>query len=154
MSKLTELQELMQVKILLLDGAYGTEFQALELEEDDYRGERFESHSVPLQGNHDILCITRPEVVKNVHSSFLEVGSDIICTNTFNANAISQADYDLQDICIEMNTVAAKIAREAADQYSCKDRPRFVAGSIGPTNRTASLSPDVNQPGYRNITFA
>ena len=144
----------MQVKILLLDGAYGTEFQALELEEDDYRGERFESHSVPLQGNHDILCITRPDVVKKVHSSFLEVGSDIICTNTFNANAISQADYDLQDICGEMNTVAAKIAREAADQYSCKDRPRFVAGSIGPTNRTASLSPDVNQPGYRNITFA
>ena len=154
MSKLTQLRELMQVKILLLDGAYGTEFQALELEEDDYRGERFEYHSVPLQGNHDILCITQPEVVKNVHSSFLEVGSDIICTNTFNANAISQADYDLQDICIEMNTIAAKIAREAADQYSCKDRPRFVAGSIGPTNRTASLSPDVNQPGYRNITFA
>ena len=99
------------------------------------------------------FVLRKPEVVKNVHSSFLEVGSDIICTNTFNANAISQADYDLQDICIEMNTTAAKIAREAADQYSCKDRPRFVAGSIGPTNRTASLSPDVNQPGYRNITF-
>ena len=144
----------MQAKILLLDGAYGTEFQALGLEEKDYHGDRFASHSVPLQGNHDILCITQPNVVKNVHSSFLEVGSDIICTNTFNANAVSQADYDLQDICGEMNTVAAKIAREAADQYSCKDRPRFVAGSIGPTNRTASLSPDVNQPGYRNITFA
>ena len=144
----------MQAKILLLDGAYGTEFQALGLEEKDYHGDRFASHSVPLQGNHDILCITQPNVVKNVHSSFLEVGSDIICTNTFNANAVSQADYDLQDICGEMNTVAAKIAREAADQYSCKDRPRFVAGSVGPTNRTASLSPDVNQPGYRSITFA
>ena len=85
----------MQAKILLLDGAYGTEFQALGLEEDDYRGERFESHSVPLQGNHDILSVTKPEVVKKVHSNFLEVGSDIICTNTFNANSISQADYDL-----------------------------------------------------------
>ena len=147
------LETLMRQRILLLDGAYGTAFQGYQLAEDAYRGERFAEHELPLKGNHDILCLTRPDVVVEVHRNYLEAGSDIICTNTFNATSVAQADFGTEGICYEINEAAARIAREIADQFSDNVKPRFVAGSIGPTNRTASLSPDVNQPGYRNIYF-
>ena len=147
------LETLMRQRILLLDGAYGTAFQGYQLAEDAYRGERFAEHELPLKGNHDILCLTRPDVVEEVHRNYLEAGSDIICTNTFNATSVAQADFGTEGICYEINEAAARIAREIADQFSDNVKPRFVAGSIGPTNRTASLSPDVNQPGYRNIYF-
>ncbi|NCF34363.1 MAG: methionine synthase, partial [Proteobacteria bacterium] len=148
-----QLETLMRQRILLLDGAYGTAFQGYQLAEDAYRGERFAEHELPLKGNHDILCLTRPDVVEEVHRNYLEAGSDIICTNTFNATSVAQADFGTEGICYEINEAAARIAREIADQFSDNIKPRFVAGSIGPTNRTASLSPDVNQPGYRNIYF-
>jgi 5-methyltetrahydrofolate--homocysteine methyltransferase len=148
-----QLETLMRQRILLLDGAYGTAFQGYQLAEDAYRGERFAEHELPLKGNHDILCLTRPDVVEEVHRNYLEAGSDIICTNTFNATSVAQADFGTEGICYEINEAAARIAREIADQFSDNVKPRFVAGSIGPTNRTASLSPDVNQPGYRNIYF-
>ncbi len=149
----TQLQQLIQQRILLLDGAYGTAFQGYKLEESAYRGQRFADHHLPLQGNHDILCLTCPDIVEEVHRSYLEAGSDIICTNTFNATTIAQADFGTENICFEINQAAAQIAKSIADQYHTDDKPRFVAGSVGPTNRTASLSPDVNQPGYRNICF-
>jgi 5-methyltetrahydrofolate--homocysteine methyltransferase len=152
-SKLSKLQELMEQRILLLDGAYGTAFQGYKLEEDAYRGERFAEHNLPLQGNHDILCLTRPDVVEEVHRNYLLAGSDIICTNTFNATTIAQADFGTENICFEINKASAEIAKRVANEFSNEAKPRFVAGSVGPTNRTASLSPDVNQPGYRNISF-
>ena len=152
-SKLSQLQELMRQRILLLDGAYGTAFQGYKLEEDAYRGGRFADHKLPLQGNHDILCLTRPDVVEEVHRNYLLAGSDIICTNTFNATTIAQADFGTEDICFEINKASAEIAKRVANEFSTEAKPRFVAGSVGPTNRTASLSPDVNQPGYRNISF-
>ncbi|MAI16334.1 MAG: methionine synthase, partial [Gammaproteobacteria bacterium] len=152
-SKLSKLQELMKQRILLLDGAYGTAFQGYKLEEDAYRGERFAEHNMPLQGNHDILCLTRPEIVEEVHRNYLLAGSDIICTNTFNATTIAQADFGTENICFEINKASAEIAKRVANEFSTEAKPRFVAGSVGPTNRTASLSPDVNQPGYRNISF-
>ncbi len=152
-SRQERLEDLIQRRIVLLDGAYGTAFQGYQLAEAAYRGERFVDHGLPLQGNHDILCLTRPEVVEEVHRSYLEAGSDIICTNTFNATTVAQADFGTEEICFEINEAAARIARHVADEFSNDDKPRFVAGSIGPTNRTASLSPDVNQPGYRNICF-
>ena len=147
------LQSLIRQRILLLDGAYGTAFQGYKLEESEYRGQRFADHHLPLQGNHDILCLTRPNIVEEVHRSYLEAGSDIICTNTFNATTVAQADFGTENICYEMNHAAAQIAKSSAMHYHTDDKPRFVAGSIGPTNRTASLSPDVNQPGFRNICF-
>ncbi len=139
-------------RILLTDGGYGTEFQARNLREEDYRG------SLELtrdqKGNHDILALTRPDVVGAVTAAYLEAGSDIVSTNTFNANVISQADYGAEHLVKPINIAAARIARELADQFAAKDgRPRFVAGSIGPTNKTLSLSPDVNDPGYREIDF-
>jgi len=152
-SKQAQLQTLMEQRILLLDGAYGTAFQGYQLEEEAYRGERFAAHDLPLKGNHDILCLTCPEIVEEVHRNYLEAGSDIICTNTFNATSVAQADFGTEGICFEINEAAARIARQVADEYASDIKPRFVAGSIGPTNRTASLSPDVNQPGYRNICF-
>jgi 5-methyltetrahydrofolate--homocysteine methyltransferase len=133
------LETLMRQRILLLDGAYGTAFQGYQLAEDAYRGERFAEHELPLKGNHDILCLTRPDVVEEVHRNYLEAGSDIICTNTFNATSVAQADFGTEGICYEINEAAARIAREIADQFSDNVKPRFVAGSIGPTNRTASL---------------
>ena len=142
-------------RILVLDGAMGTMIQQYELEEKDFRGERFKNHSSELKGNNDILSITRPDVIKEIHKAYLEVGADILETNTFNANRISMADYAAEDFVYEMNVQSAKIAKEIADEYSFKDsdKPRFVAGSIGPTNKTASMSPDVNDPGYRAATF-
>lgn len=147
--------KLLERKILVLDGAMGTMIQRYKLEEKDFRGERFASHSHPLKGNNDILVLTRPDIIHAVHCDFLEAGADIIETNTFNANRISQADYAAGHLIEELNLEAARIAREAADAFTAKDpsKPRFVAGSIGPTNKTLSLSPDVNNPGFRAVTF-
>ena len=150
-----DLNELVKQRILLLDGAMGTMIQRRHLTEADFRGERFRDHPALLQGDNDVLSLTQPDVIDAIHREYLEAGADIIETNTFNANAISQADYRLQDLSYAMNLAAARIARAAADTYTAKtpQKPRFVAGSLGPTNRTASLSPDVNDASYRNVTF-
>ncbi|MEZ0281825.1 homocysteine S-methyltransferase family protein [Methyloceanibacter sp.] len=142
-------------RILILDGAMGTMIQRHRLDEAGYRGERFKDFGRDLKGNNDLLVLSRPEIISEIHNAYFEAGADIAETNTFNAQAISQADYGLEDIAYEMNLAAAKLAREAADAWTAKtpDRPRFVAGAIGPTNRTASISPDVNNPGFRNVSF-
>ena len=142
-------------RILILDGAMGTMIQRYKLDEAGYRGERFKNHTHDLKGNNDLLVLSQPKIISEIHNAYLEAGADILETNTFNAQAISQADYGLEDIAYEMNVAAAKLAREAADAWTKKtpDRPRFVAGAIGPTNRTASISPDVNNPGFRNVSF-
>ena len=142
-------------KIFVLDGAMGTMLQRYNLQENDYRGERFAGHSHPLKGNGDILCLTQPHIIRDIHVAYLDAGADIIETNTFNANSISQADYDTQDLVEEINVEAARLAVEAADKFM-HDHPgeiKYVAGVMGPTNKTASLSPDVNNPGYRNVSF-
>ena len=141
-------------RILLLDGAMGTMIQGFGLGEDDYRGERFANFDHDLKGNNDLLSLTRPDVIRDIHSQFLDAGADIIETNTFNSNAPSMADYGMESLVAELNSAAARIARELADAYATKTGvPRFVAGVLGPTNRTASISPDVNDPGFRNIKF-
>jgi 5-methyltetrahydrofolate--homocysteine methyltransferase len=147
------LSDALKKRIFILDGAYGTTLQALGLGEADFRGERFADHDKPLKGNHDVLSITQPQAVADAHREYLEAGADIIKTNSFTATAIAQADYALEDLVEEMNAAAARVARQAADEFSTEDWPRYVAGVLGPTNRTASLSPDVNDPGYRNIDF-
>ncbi|OBS08564.1 methionine synthase [Acidihalobacter prosperus] len=151
----TRLKTALQERILILDGAMGTMIQSYKLGEADYRGERFADWPSDLKGNNDLLAITRPEVIRAIHEAYLEAGADILETNTFNANRVSMADYGMEALSGEINLAAARLAREAADAYSAKtpDRPRFVAGVLGPTNRTASLSPDVNDPGFRNIDF-
>ena len=143
--------EIFKKRILVLDGAMGTMVQSYNLSEMDFRGERFVSHSKDLKGNNDILCLTQPDVVAEIHQAYFDAGADIIETNTFNANAISQLDYAAEDLAYEINLEAAKIAKTVAKKYA--DKSRFVAGAIGPTNRTASLGPDVNNPGFRNISF-
>ena len=148
-----ELRDLLARRILILDGAMGTMVQQHGLQEADYRGERFLTHAKDLKGNNDLLCLTRPDVIRGIHTAYLEAGADILETNSFNATRVSQAEYGLADITFELNVAAARLAREAADQFSTPDKPRFVAGVLGPTSRTASLSPDVNDPGARNITF-
>ncbi|MDZ7843107.1 MAG: methionine synthase [Gammaproteobacteria bacterium] len=142
-------------RILVLDGAMGTTIQNHKLEEEDFRGARFADHPSELRGNNDLLSLTRPDLIRDIHREFLEAGADIIETNTFNATSISQMDYGLEDLVYELNVEAARLAREAADAASeaPPDRPRYVAGVLGPTSRTASISPDVNDPGYRNVTF-
>ncbi len=142
-------------RILILDGAMGTMIQRYKLDEAGYRGTRFKGFSRDLKGNNDLLVLTQPKIIREIHNAYLEAGADIIETNTFNAQAISQADYGLEDVAYEINVAAAKIAREAADAWTEKtpEKPRFVAGAIGPTNRTASISPDVNNPGFRNVSF-
>ncbi|NIS38292.1 methionine synthase, partial [Candidatus Saccharibacteria bacterium] len=142
-------------RILILDGAMGTMIQTYKLSEEDFQGDKFKGHSTKLQGNNDLLSITRPEIIKEIHRKYLEAGADLIETNTFSANAISQKDYDLVDQVYEMNLSSAKIAKEASKEISEKtpEKPRYVVGAIGPTNRTASLSPDVNKPAYRNVNF-
>jgi 5-methyltetrahydrofolate--homocysteine methyltransferase len=142
-------------RILILDGAMGTMIQRYRLDEAGYRGERFKDFARDLKGNNDLLVLSQPKIIGEIHNAYLEAGADIIETNTFNAQAISQSDYGLADIAYEMNVAAAKLAREAADSWTKKtpDKPRFVAGAIGPTNRTASISPDVNNPGFRNVSF-
>lgn len=143
--------DLITERILVLDGAMGTLIQREHLTEEDFRGQRFANHSRNLKGNNDLLSITKPDIITNIHRQYCEAGTDIISTNTFNANRISQADYGLEDLCYELCFTSAQIARSVADQYS--DKRYFVAGSIGPTNRTASMSPDVNDPSFRNVTF-
>lgn len=149
------IREILRERILVLDGAMGTMIQRHKLEEEDFRGERFRNHTHALKGNNDLLSLTRPDVIREIHSQYLEVGADILETNTFSSNFIAQADYDLQDACYDLNFSSAKLAREVADEFTAKDpsKPRFVAGAMGPTNKVASMSPDVNNPGYRAITF-
>jgi 5-methyltetrahydrofolate--homocysteine methyltransferase len=151
-----ELQKALESRILILDGAMGTMIQTYGLQEDDFRAERFGEHPVSLRGNNDILSLTRPDVVREIHLAYLEAGADLISTNTFNANRVSQADYRCEEVVYEINREAARIARAAADEFEDRDpsRPRFVVGSLGPTNRTASISPDVSDPSFRNTTFA
>ena len=146
---------ILKKNILVLDGAMGTMIQRYKLEEKDFRAERFATHSHPLKGNNDILVLTQPDIIHAIHCEFLEAGSDIIETNTFNANPVSQADYGTENLIRELNLAAAHLARKAADAYTQNDpsKPRFVAGSVGPTNKTLSLSPDVNNPGYRAVSF-
>lgn len=149
------LNKIIKDRILILDGAMGTMIQSYKLSEKDYRGERFADFSSDLKGNNDLLSLTQPHIIREIHLKYLEAGSDIIETNTFNANAISQADYKLEHLSAELNIASAKLAREAADLFTARDpaKPRFVAGALGPTNKTASLSPDVNNPAYRAVSF-
>ena len=150
-----DLIDILKNKIVVLDGAMGTSIQNFKLTEEDYRGELLRDFNKEQKGNNDLLSITKPEVIKEIHRSFLEAGADIIETNTFNSNSISQEDYGLSHLVYVLNYKSAKLAREIADEFTAKNpnKPRFVAGSVGPTNKTASLSPDVENPGYRNITF-
>ena len=149
------LNKLLSERILILDGAMGTMIQGYNPDESDYRGERFANYHKDLKGNNDLLSLTRPRIIKEIHKSYLDAGADILETNTFSATRTAQADYDLQDVAYELNLEGARLAREAADEKTLDtpDKPRFVAGILGPTNRTASISPDVNNPGFRNIDF-
>ena len=151
----TLLRELFTRRIALLDGAMGTMIQRHPLTEEDFRGERFKNHGQDLKGNNDILSITRPDVIKGIHRGYFDAGSDIVETNTFSTTTVSQADYGLENAVREINLAGAKVAREAADEFMAANPGRrvFVAGAVGPTNRTASMSPDVNNPGYRAVTF-
>jgi 5-methyltetrahydrofolate--homocysteine methyltransferase len=153
--RIEALKQAARERILILDGAMGTMIQRYKLDEAGYRGARFKDHGHDLKGNNDLLVLSRPEIISEIHNAYFEAGADIAETNTFNAQAISQADYGLEDIAYELNVAAAKLAREAADAWTAKtpEKPRFVAGAIGPTNRTASISPDVNNPGFRNVSF-
>lgn len=148
-----QLRQALQARILVLDGAMGTMIQRHRLDEADYRGQRFASWHIDLKGNNDLLVLTQPQLILDIHRQYLQAGADIVETNSFNATSIAMADYDMQALVFEINREAAKLARQAADEYSSVDKPRFVAGVLGPTNRTASISPDVNDPGKRNVTF-
>ena len=154
-SRTQQLPELLKRRILILDGAMGTMIQNYKLDEAAYRGERFKDFAHDVKGNNDLLTLTQPQIIREIHEQYLDAGADIIETNTFNSTAVAMADYHMEDLVYELNVEAAKIARAAADKYEAKDpaRPRFVAGTLGPTNRTASISPDVNDPGFRNINF-
>jgi 5-methyltetrahydrofolate--homocysteine methyltransferase len=150
-----DINEILKERILILDGAMGTMIQRYKLEEEDFRNEALKDHPHPLKGNNDLLSITRPDVIKEIHAQYFEAGADIAETNTFSGTTIAQADYRLEHIVYELNYQSAKIAREVADEFTARepDKPRFVAGSIGPTNWTCSISPDVNDPGYRAVSF-
>lgn len=145
------LKQLLNQRILILDGAMGTMIQRYGLNEQDFRGSLFPDSAVELKGNNDLLCLTAPHLIDEIHRAYLEAGADIIETNSFNANAISMADYRLESQVKEINRAAARIARKAADDYSTPDKPRFVAGSIGPTNKSCSMSPDMENPALRNL---
>ncbi len=155
MAKNSNIENELRSRILILDGAMGSLLQEYKLNENDYRGKRFENSDTDLKGNNDLLSITRPDVIKEIHEKYLEAGADLIETNTFNANRISQADYKLEELSYEMNLASAKIAKELTSKYTAltPDKPRFTVGAMGPTNKTASLSPDVNDPGYRAVSF-
>ena len=152
---MAKIEDILKERIMILDGAMGTMIQRYPLEEADFRGDRFNDHKHPLKGNNDLLSITRPDIIETIHRQYFEAGSDIVETNTFSGTTIAQADYHLEDAVYDINYQSAKIARKVADEFTKKEphKPRFVAGAMGPTNRTASLSPDVNDPGYRAITF-
>jgi 5-methyltetrahydrofolate--homocysteine methyltransferase len=149
------LEKILRKRIMIMDGAMGTMIQGYGLSEEDYRGEAYADYNQDLKGNNDLLNITKPDVIREIYKNFLLAGADIISTNTFNANAVSQADYGLEKISYDMNRAAAVLACQAVADVgsSTPEKPRFVAGSLGPTNRTASISPDVNDPAARNITF-
>ena len=149
------IQDHLKERILIIDGAMGTMIQRHKLEEADYRGERFKNWHTDVKGNNDLLSITQPEIIIGIHKQYLEAGADIIETNTFSSTVIAQADYDMQSLAYELNVASAQCAKIAADEYTAKnpDKPRFVAGAIGPLNKTLSLSPDVNNPGFRAVTF-
>ncbi|WP_457616434.1 homocysteine S-methyltransferase family protein [Lutibacter sp.] len=152
---MSDIKEALKKRILVLDGAMGTMLQAYKFSEEDFRGERFKAYPTPLKGNNDLLSLTQPQAIKEIHAKYFEAGADIVETNTFSATAIAMADYQMEDLAYEINYESAKLAKEVAVEFTKKEphKPRFVAGSIGPTNRTASMSPDVNDPGYRAITF-
>ena len=152
---MSNIHKVLQERILVLDGAMGTMLQAYKFTEEAFRGERFKDYPSPLQGNNDLLSITQPEAIKTIHGKYFEAGADIVETNTFSGTSIAMEDYQMEDLVYELNYQSAKIAKEVANEYTLKqpDKPRFVAGAIGPTNRTASMSPDVNDPGYRAVTF-
>ncbi|MDH5538801.1 MAG: homocysteine S-methyltransferase family protein, partial [Rhizobacter sp.] len=147
------LPQILQERIVVLDGAMGTMIQRYKLSEADYRGERFRDHPRDLKGNNDLLQITQPEVIREIHEQYLAAGADIVETNTFSATSVAQEDYGLGAAAQEINLAAARLARQACDRFSSADKPRFVAGALGPTPRTASISPDVNDPAARNISF-
>ena len=147
------LQTIARERILILDGAMGSMLQEYRLDEAGYRGARFADWEHPLKGNNDLLNLTQPQIVEEIHAKYFAAGADIVETNTFNAQTVSMADYGMESLVRELNLAGAQLARKAADAYSTPDKPRFVAGAIGPTNRTLSLSPDVNRPAYRAITF-
>ncbi|SDE16638.1 homocysteine S-methyltransferase family protein [Niabella drilacis] len=153
---MNKIKELLQQRILVLDGAMGTMIQRYRLTEADYRGERFKDWHSDVKGNNDLLSITRPDVIKAIHNEYLEAGADIVETNTFSSTSIAQADYDMQSLAYELNVASVKCAREAIDAFAAAHPgagPRFIAGAVGPLNKTLSLSPDVNNPGYRAVTF-
>jgi len=149
------IERLLRSRILVLDGAMGTMLQAYKFEEEDYRGERFKDYLTSLKGNNDLLSLTQPEAIKEVHRKYLAAGADIIETNTFSGTTIAMADYDMEDLVYELNFESARLAKEVVDEFTEKepDKPRYVAGSMGPTNKTASMSPDVNDPGFRAVSF-
>ena len=147
------MRELLARRILMLDGAMGTMIQRYKLSEADFRGERFADHPIDVRGNNDLLSLTRPDVVREIHQAYLEAGADLIETNTFGATSIAQQDYGLAHVAYDINLEAAKIAKSACAEYSTADKPRFAVGALGPTPKTASISPDVNDPGARNVTF-
>ncbi len=150
-----EIQKILQERILVLDGAMGTMIQEYNFSEEDYRGSRFKDFHVSVKGNNDMLSLTQPAAIKEIHRKYLEAGADILETNTFSGTSIAMADYEMEEFVYEINYQSAKIAKEAAQEFTANDpsKPRFVAGAIGPTNKTASMSPDVNDPGYRAVTF-
>jgi 5-methyltetrahydrofolate--homocysteine methyltransferase len=147
------LPAILQQRIVIIDGAMGTMIQRHRLSEADFRGARFADHAKDLKGNNDLLVLTRPDLVRSIHAQYLDAGADIVETNTFGASSIAQEDYGLAHLAREMNTAAARLAREACDAVASAERPRFVAGALGPTPKTASISPDVNDPGARNVSF-
>ena len=149
------IQEILEKRILVLDGAMGTMIQQHKLEEEDFRGLRFKNHPSSLKGNNDLLSLSKPEIIKDIHKAYFEAGADIAETNTFSSTSIAQADYGLENLAYELNYESAKIAKEVAVEFTDKEpeKPRFVAGSVGPTNKTASISPDVTDPGFRGISF-
>ncbi|SHI79032.1 homocysteine S-methyltransferase family protein [Aquimarina spongiae] len=150
-----DIREILEERILVLDGAMGTMLQRHKFTEEDFRGDRFKDWQVPLQGNNDLLSITQPETIKEIHRLYFEAGADIVETNTFSGTTIAMADYEMEELAYELNYQSAKIAKEVADEFTKAEphKPRFVAGAIGPTNKTASMSPDVNDPGFRAISF-
>eukprot|EP00581_Thalassiosira_minuscula_P039030 CAMPEP_0184472656 /NCGR_PEP_ID=MMETSP0740-20130409/114266_1 /TAXON_ID=385413 /ORGANISM="Thalassiosira miniscula, Strain CCMP1093" /LENGTH=275 /DNA_ID=CAMNT_0026849363 /DNA_START=40 /DNA_END=864 /DNA_ORIENTATION=- len=155
MTAFHQLRTQLEQRILILDGGMGTLIQSYQLEEKDFRGERFAEHPCDVKGNNDLLSLTQPQIIRDIHRAYFEAGADIVETNTFNGTSIAMADYQMEDLVYELNKVSAELAKEVADEFTAKnpDKPRFVTGVLGPTNRTASISPDVNNPGFRNTNF-